>query len=60
MKIVIPITLILVVILLYLNFRNVTETLIVLASVPFASWAASADVLRVQLLHRHLVGSLHW
>ncbi len=36
MKIVIPITLILVVILLYLNFRNVTETLIVLASVPFA------------------------
>ncbi len=36
MKIVIPITLILVVILLYLNFRNITETLIVLASVPFA------------------------
>lgn len=36
MKIVIPITLIIVVILLYLNFRNFTETLIVLASVPFA------------------------
>jgi Cu(I)/Ag(I) efflux system membrane protein CusA/SilA len=36
MKIVIPLTIILVVILLYLNFRNVTETLIVLASVPFA------------------------
>ena len=36
MKIVIPITLILVIILLYLNFRNITETLIVLASVPFA------------------------
>ena len=36
MKVVIPVTLILVLILLYLNFRNVTETLIVLASVPFA------------------------
>ncbi len=36
MKIVIPITLIIVVLLLYLNFRNFTETLIVLASVPFA------------------------
>lgn len=36
MKVVIPITLIIVVILLYLNFRNFTETLIVLASVPFA------------------------
>ena len=36
MKIVIPITLILVILLLYLNFRNFTETLIVLASVPFA------------------------
>jgi Cu(I)/Ag(I) efflux system membrane protein CusA/SilA len=36
MKIVIPITLILIVILLFLNFRNITETLIVLASVPFA------------------------
>ena len=36
MKIIIPITLIMVIILLYLNFRNLTETLIVLASVPFA------------------------
>jgi Cu(I)/Ag(I) efflux system membrane protein CusA/SilA len=36
MKVVVPITLLLVVILLYLNFRNLTETLIVLASVPFA------------------------
>ncbi len=36
MKVVIPITFILVIILLYLNFRNFTETLIVLASVPFA------------------------
>mgnify|MGYP001290610358 CR=1 FL=1 len=36
MKVVIPITLILVIILLYLNFKNFTETLIVLISVPFA------------------------
>jgi len=36
MKVVIPITLFIVIILLYLNFRNFTETLIVLASVPFA------------------------
>ena len=36
MKVVVPITLILIIILLYLNFRNLTETLIVLASVPFA------------------------
>ena len=36
MKIVIPVTLILVILLLYMNFRNITETLIVLASVPFA------------------------
>ncbi len=36
MRIVIPITIILIIVLLYLNFRNLTETLIVLASVPFA------------------------
>ena len=36
MKVIVPITIILVIILLYLNFRNFTETLIVLASVPFA------------------------
>jgi len=36
MRVVIPITVILVVILLFVNFRNFTETLIVLASVPFA------------------------
>jgi len=36
MRVVIPITLILIVIMLFLNFRNITETLIVLASVPFA------------------------
>ena len=36
MKVVIPITFILIVIMLYMNFRNLTETCIVLASVPFA------------------------
>jgi Cu(I)/Ag(I) efflux system membrane protein CusA/SilA len=36
MKVIIPITLFIVIILLYLNFRNFTEALIVLASVPFA------------------------
>ncbi|HEX5364313.1 MAG TPA: CusA/CzcA family heavy metal efflux RND transporter, partial [Gallionella sp.] len=36
MKIVIPITLLLIFLLLYLNFRRVTESLIVMLSVPFA------------------------
>ena len=36
MKIVIPITLLIIFLLLYLNFRRVTETLIVLLSVPFS------------------------
>jgi Cu(I)/Ag(I) efflux system membrane protein CusA/SilA len=36
MRVVIPITFVLIIMMLYLNFRNITETLIVLASVPFA------------------------
>jgi Cu(I)/Ag(I) efflux system membrane protein CusA/SilA len=36
MKLVIPFTLLLVVLLLYLHFKNFTETLIVLLSIPFA------------------------
>ena len=36
MKIVIPITLLIIFLLLYLNFRRVTESLIVMLSVPFA------------------------
>ncbi|MDR0576768.1 MAG: CusA/CzcA family heavy metal efflux RND transporter [Candidatus Accumulibacter sp.] len=36
MKIVVPITLLLIFLLLYLNFRRMTETLIVMLSVPFA------------------------
>jgi Cu(I)/Ag(I) efflux system membrane protein CusA/SilA len=36
LKVVIPVTLILIFVLLYLNFRSVAETLIILLSVPFA------------------------
>ena len=36
MKIVIPVTLLSIFLLLYLNFRRITETLIVMLSVPFA------------------------
>ncbi len=36
LRIAIPITLLIIFLLLYLNFRNVTETLIVMLSVPFA------------------------
>jgi Cu(I)/Ag(I) efflux system membrane protein CusA/SilA len=36
MKVVVPLTLIIIVVLLYLHFRNVIEVLIVLLSVPFA------------------------
>jgi Cu(I)/Ag(I) efflux system membrane protein CusA/SilA len=36
LKVVVPVTLLLIFLLLYLNFRRVTETLIVMLSVPFA------------------------
>ena len=36
LKIVVPVTLMIIFVLLYLNFRRVTETLIVILSVPFA------------------------
>ncbi|MGV8939939.1 MAG: efflux RND transporter permease subunit [Lysobacter sp.] len=36
MKVVVPLTLVLIFLLLYLNFRRVTESLIVMLSVPFA------------------------
>ncbi len=36
LKIVVPVTLLIIVLLLYLNFRALTETLIVMLSVPFA------------------------
>ncbi|PPQ36837.1 Cu(I)/Ag(I) efflux system membrane protein CusA/SilA [Rhodoblastus acidophilus] len=36
MRVVVPITLLVIMLLLYLNFRSLTETLIVMASLPFA------------------------
>ena len=36
MKVVVPLTLLIIFLLLYLNFRRITETLIVMLSVPFA------------------------
>jgi Cu(I)/Ag(I) efflux system membrane protein CusA/SilA len=36
MKVVIPVTLLIIFLLLYLNFRRITETIIVMLSVPFA------------------------
>ena len=36
LKIVVPVTLLIIFLLLYLNFRSITETMIVMASVPFA------------------------
>ncbi len=36
MKVVVPVTLVLIFVLLYLNFRRLTETLIVMLSVPFS------------------------
>src|SRR5438552_15609187 len=36
LKIVVPVTLLIIFLLLYLNFRSITETIIVMASVPFA------------------------
>ena len=36
LKVVIPVTMLIIFLLLYLNFRRITETLIVMLSVPFA------------------------
>src|SRR4029079_4643316 len=36
LKIVVPVTLLIIFLLLYLNFRSITETLIVMLSLPFA------------------------
>jgi Cu(I)/Ag(I) efflux system membrane protein CusA/SilA len=36
LKIVVPVTLLIIFLLLYLNFRSITETMIVMASLPFA------------------------
>jgi Cu(I)/Ag(I) efflux system membrane protein CusA/SilA len=51
MKIVVPVTLALVFVLLYLNFRSVAQTLIVLLSIPLA---AVGSVLLLGILHYNL------
>jgi Cu(I)/Ag(I) efflux system membrane protein CusA/SilA len=51
MKIVVPVTLVLVFVLLYLNFRSVAQTLIVLLSIPLA---AVGSVLLLGILHYNL------
>ncbi len=51
MKFVVPLTLVIVLLLLYLNFGNLTESLIVLASVPFA---LVGSVWLMALLHYNL------
>lgn len=51
LKIVVPLTLLLVFVLLYLNFRSVGETLIVLLSIPFA---IVGSILFLALLGYHL------
>ncbi|MFZ5862313.1 MAG: efflux RND transporter permease subunit, partial [Nitrospirota bacterium] len=51
MKVVVPVTLLLVFVLLYLNFRSVAQTLIVLLSIPFA---VVGSVLLLGLLHYNL------
>ncbi|MDO8440074.1 MAG: CusA/CzcA family heavy metal efflux RND transporter [Polaromonas sp.] len=47
MKIVVPVTLLLIFLLLYLNFQRLTETLIVMLSVPFAVVAIMAGLLPI-------------
>jgi Cu(I)/Ag(I) efflux system membrane protein CusA/SilA len=51
LKIVVPLTLLLIFVLLYLNFRSVGETLIVLLSIPFA---IVGSILFLALLGYHL------
>jgi Cu(I)/Ag(I) efflux system membrane protein CusA/SilA len=51
MRILVPLTLALVLLLLYMNFGNLTEALIVLASVPFA---LVGSVWLLAILHYHL------
>jgi Cu(I)/Ag(I) efflux system membrane protein CusA/SilA len=51
MRILVPLTLVIVLLLLYMNFGNLTESLIVLASVPFA---LVGSVWLLSLLHYNL------
>lgn len=51
LKVVVPVTILLIFVLLYLNFKSVTKSFIVLLSVPFAAVGA---VVFLNLLHYHL------
>jgi Cu(I)/Ag(I) efflux system membrane protein CusA/SilA len=51
MRFLVPLTLVIVLLLLYMNFGNLTEALIVLASVPFA---LVGSIWLLALLHYHL------
>lgn len=51
LKVVVPVTIVLIFVLLYLNFKSVTRSLIVLLSVPFGVVGA---VVFLYLLHYHL------
>ena len=51
LKVVVPVTILLIFVLLYLNFKSVTKSFIVLLSVPFAVVGA---VVFLNLLHYHL------
>jgi Cu(I)/Ag(I) efflux system membrane protein CusA/SilA len=51
LKVVVPVTILLIFVLLYLNFKSVTKSFIVLLSVPFAAVGA---VVFLYLLHYHL------
>jgi Cu(I)/Ag(I) efflux system membrane protein CusA/SilA len=51
LKVVVPVTILLIFVLLYLNFKSVTKSFIVLLSVPFAAVGA---VVFLSLLHYHV------
>lgn len=51
LKIVIPLTLVIILILIYMNFKNVTETFIILLSIPFAM---TGSIWILWLLNYHL------
>ncbi len=51
LKVMVPVTILLIFVLLYLNFKSVTKSLIVLLSVPFGAVGA---VVFLYLLHYHL------
>lgn len=51
LKVVVPVTLLLIFVLLYMNFKSVPETLIILLSIPFAM---TGSIWMLWLMHYHL------